>query len=112
MHEEEDHERRFGAGNSKRNHGIENPEVHEGNPPGSHSEGSQNGENQQIKFRSRVFVFSVLGHFVSSRMLWFCVYSIDQVKKREQVNPDDIDKVPVQPAQFDRRVIGWPKLTL
>ena len=30
---------------------------------------------------------------------------VNQVKQREQVNPDDIDKVPVEAADLDRRVL-------
>src|SRR5208337_1216979 len=30
---------------------------------------------------------------------------IDQVEQGEQVNPDDIDEVPVQPADLHRRVV-------
>src|ERR1700676_1842983 len=30
---------------------------------------------------------------------------VDQVEQRKQVNPDNVDKVPVQPADFHRRVV-------
>ena len=35
----------------------------------------------------------------------------NQVQQGEQENPHNIDKVPVQAAQFNRRVIGWAKLS-
>src|SRR5579863_2220786 len=37
---------------------------------------------------------------------------IDQVQQREQVNPDDVDEVPVQPADFHRRVILRSEISL
>jgi hypothetical protein len=30
----------------------------------------------------------------------------DQIQQREQINPDDIDQVPVQARVFDRRVVS------
>src|SRR6476469_2695873 len=35
----------------------------------------------------------------------------DQIQQREQENPHHIDQVPVQAAQFNRRVIAWAKLS-
>src|SRR5579863_1741658 len=33
--------------------------------------------------------------------------SINQVQQREQINPDDIHKVPIQPANLNGGVILW-----
>src|SRR5262249_20554219 len=34
----------------------------------------------------------------------------DQVQQRKQENPDNIDKVPVQAAEFNRREVPWPEI--
>jgi len=31
--------------------------------------------------------------------------AIDQIEQREQENPDDIDKVPIEADIFDRRIV-------
>ena len=37
---------------------------------------------------------------------------VDQVEQWEQVNPDDVDEVPVEAADFDRGVLFWGEASL
>src|SRR5450759_1850862 len=115
MHEEEHDDRGFDGGDEQRNHGVEGTEVHEGGADRCSRPDKQADANGQVKSLRVSSVFFVFRHIkvlssqfsaVSSQSKPPSGMPANQIQQRKQINPDDIDQMPVQSRVFYRREVA------
>src|SRR5437764_15301498 len=102
VHEEERDQSGLYSSNGQRNRGIERAKVQrsrEHGQPGAHEQSDEYGE---VTWKRRRFCVS---SHAKSYLCRSFLMSIDQIEQRKKINPDDVDEVPVEAADFNRRVV-------
>jgi hypothetical protein len=102
MHEIENDKRGFEGGDGQSDDNIISTEVVIRRPNGGGCSSHQNQKDGNVDFRRN----DVFGHAVLSPTL--LLVPVNQIQQREQIDPHNIDEVPVQPYDFDGRVVLRP----
>src|SRR5882762_6686115 len=99
MHEVENHQRGLDRGNGESDDNIIFAEVLESGPNGDAGAKHQGQENDSVNSWRN----DVLGHAILSQTL--LAVPVNQIQQREQIDPHNIDKVPVQTHDFNGGVV-------
>src|SRR5579862_1238668 len=96
VHKEKDNQKGFEGGNEQGHDGIERAEIDERHGGRHHSKNHEPDPDRVIDFARN----DVFRHGSPQR------FPVDQIQEREQVDPDNVDEVPVESADFYRRIVG------
>lgn len=107
MHEVEDNQDGLGSGNGKGDDDIPRPEISQRSFDGEKRTQQQSEQDNHVKFwRDDVFRHKRLSSAPSNGV------PINQIEQSEQINPHNVDKVPVQTHHFDRSIVAGGETAL
>ena len=109
MHEKEDDEQGFRGGNAEGDDGIQGTEIDEGDGRGDDGEDHEGDPDAVVHAGGHgvgvgVVCVGVVMHGFGS----FKRFSVNQIKQWEKINPDNVNEVPVEAAQFDGGIVLRP----
>src|SRR5205807_1819504 len=97
VHEEKRDQSRLYSSNRQRNRSIERAKVQPSREHGQPGAQEQSDEYSEVTWKGRRFCVS---SHAKSYLCRSFLMPVDQIEQREKINPDNVDKVPVQAADF------------